>query len=447
MFLYQCQLAWRSMCKTPVLCGLVVLVLAVGVAVAMITYTSLYAVNKNYLAYKDDSLFMVRTDSWKEKDPEGNNHMLDPLSYRDTVALLKSAIPWRKAVSTITGGTMSMPNKGVKPMLMRGRVASHDFFAMFDIGFIYGAPWDQSADTEPQDVIVLTEETNQRLFNGKNSVGERVLFEGNLYQVAGVVQNLSGINLRDIDMGVMAPNEQFYLPFGLLAVREISRWRPVFCPESVRDYGVGYAALLTGGCLWIVNWVEFTNEQQKQAYKNFLTNYVAEQKRLGFYTEPVLVELTNITEKMKINGKYLTTQELVFYFGIGFLVVCILNCIAMLLAKFMKALPESGVRRALGATRVNIFSQHLIESGLIGLLGSALGVCFTYLSLAILRRAYTPGASLNGVSEVNFSLSFQPDAIIFLLTILTGVIASLCAGLYPSWRICQSPSAQYLKLQ
>lgn len=450
MFLYQCQLAWRSIRKTPVLCSLVVLVLAVGVAVAMITYTSLHAMNKNYLAYKDNSLFMVRADSWDEKEPFqwiGNNDMPDPLSYRDTVALLKSDIPLYKTASTITGGTLSMPNKNVQPMLMRGRVTTRDFFTMFDIDFIYGGAWESVADTAPKDLVILTEETNQQLFNGKNSVGETIVFEGIIYQVIGVVENTPGNNLQDIDLGVMAPREQFYLPFGLLAVRELPRWRQVFCPDVRRDFGVTFEGYLAGSCSWIINWVELSDQQQKEDYEHYVKNYVLDQKKLGFYPRPLRVELTNITEKMTINGNNVSYQALVFYFGLGFLVVCTLNCIAMLMAKFMKALPESGVRRAMGANRAAIFSQHLIESGLMGVLGGALGVCLTYLGLAILRRAYSIDSSLNGVSAVDYALFFKPDAVIFTMTILAGIVASLCAGLYPSWRICRAPSAQYLKLQ
>jgi ABC-type lipoprotein release transport system permease subunit len=34
-----------------------------------------------------------------------------------------------------------------------------------------------------------------------------------------------------------------------------------------------------------------------------------------------------------------------------------------------------------------------------------------------------------------------------LLTLLVAIVASLCAGFYPAWRICRTPAAYYLKLQ
>lgn len=453
MFLYQCQLAWRSIRKTPVLCGLMVLALSMGVAAAMITYTTKYALEKNQLAYKNDSLFIVQTDSWHEKEAfqwgVGKNDMPDIFSYRDITALLKSNIPLRKTAMTLTGGTLSIPDGEIKPVLMRGRISTRDFFTMFDKKFIYGSAWDVSADLEPRDIIILSEETNKKLFGGKNSLGKSILFEGYAYQVVGVIESQKGNNLQDVDAGtgLMSPADQFHLPFGLLAVRDMPRWRPVLCPDDKREYGAGYQGVLAGTCLWITHWVEFSNMQQKQEYEAFIKQYITEQKTLGFYPRPLRFTLSNIDEKMKLNGSQSSFEAIVFYFGFGFLVVCTLNAIGMLMAKFMKNLPESGVRRALGANRFSIFSQHLLESALIGVLGGILGVVFTYVGLEILQYIFASRPSANGITEINFEALFVPDAVIFSLTVLAAIVASLCAGIYPSWRICSAPAAQYLKLQ
>lgn len=450
MFSYQLQLAIRSIRKTPVLCGLMVLALGLGVAAAMITYTTKYAVKKNHLMHKDDTLFFVQTDSWHAKEPFTggvSNEMPDPISYRDAIAFMKSDIPSRKTVMAVTGGTLSVPDSQVRPVLMRGRLTTKDFFNMFEHTLIYGNSWEAAADTEMRDVMVLDEATNNKLFNGENSVGKNILFEGHLYKVIGVSRRPNGTNLESIDQSVNLGVDQFYLPFGLLEEREMSVWRRQFCPEDERDYGEGFQALKAGTCLWITHWVEFENPSAKRQYGEFIEQYINEQKEIGFYPRPTRYALSNITEKLEINGGRNAFFDIVFYFGFGFLIVCTLNSISMLLAKFMKTLPESGLRRAIGANQKTIFAQYLIESSLIGVLGGILGVALTYLGLAVLQRAFTSVPEPNGVTTFNLAQLFVPDTKIFLLTLLSAFLASIFAGLYPSWRICRAPAAQYLKQQ
>ena len=60
------------------------------------------------------------------------------------------------------------------------------------------------------------------------------------------------------------------------------------------------------------------------------------------------------------------------WLAFGFLGVCLLNTVGLLLAKCLRRSPEIGVRRALGASRRRIFVQFLVEAGVIGLAGGAL---------------------------------------------------------------------------
>src|SRR3546814_13827552 len=61
------------------------------------------------------------------------------------------------------------------------------------------------------------------------------------------------------------------------------------------------------------------------------------------------------------------------WLAFGFLAVCLLNTVGLLLAKFLRRASEIGVRRARGASRRAIFAQCLGESGTGGLAGGGLG--------------------------------------------------------------------------
>ena len=120
-----------------------------------------------------------------------------------------------------------------------------------------------------------------------------------------------------------------------------------------------------------------------------------------------------------------------------FLVVCLINTVALLLAKFSANAPRVSLRRALGASKVTVFKQNLVEVGLIGLAGGMLGLLLAWLGL-------------QGVKAVNlgqYDQLVQMDQTLVVAALLVSVVAALIAGLYPTWRICQVPPATYLKTQ
>ena len=62
------------------------------------------------------------------------------------------------------------------PQYFATRMTTADFFAMFEVPFLYGGGWDAKADAGPEPVIVLSKEANQKAFGGVNSVGKTLLW-------------------------------------------------------------------------------------------------------------------------------------------------------------------------------------------------------------------------------------------------------------------------------
>jgi putative ABC transport system permease protein len=120
-----------------------------------------------------------------------------------------------------------------------------------------------------------------------------------------------------------------------------------------------------------------------------------------------------------------------------FLAVCLLNTVALLLAKFSGNAPRVGLRRALGASKAMIFRQNLVEVGLIGIAGGALGLLLAWLGLM-------------GVKAVNMGRYDQlvsMDLKLVTFAFVISLVSALVAGLYPTWRVCQVAPATYLKTQ
>jgi putative ABC transport system permease protein len=114
--------------------------------------------------------------------------------------------------------------------------------------------------------------------------------------------------------------------------------------------------------------------------------------------------------------------------------VCLVNTVGLMLAKFLRRSPELGVRRALGASRREVFMQLLVESGVIGLTGGIAGLLLSLVGLWLVRKQPSDYAALAHL-----------DLPMLLATFLLAVGASLLAGLLPAWRACQVTPALQLK--
>jgi putative ABC transport system permease protein len=127
----------------------------------------------------------------------------------------------------------------------------------------------------------------------------------------------------------------------------------------------------------------------------------------------------------------------------AFLAVCLLNTVGLLLAKFLNNAPMTGVRRALGASRKQVFYQHLVEVGVISSIGALLGLVLGATLLMGLRALYTVDPTDAGGT--------QALAHVDITSVVTALglafFATIAAGLYPAWRIGRIPPASYLKAQ
>jgi putative ABC transport system permease protein len=120
-----------------------------------------------------------------------------------------------------------------------------------------------------------------------------------------------------------------------------------------------------------------------------------------------------------------------------FLVVCSLNLVGLLLGKFLARIPEVSVRRALGASKLQVFWQHVVECELVGIAGGAIGLL---LSMGILKLI------------AKFAHQQAPELVrldgeMVLVSIFLSLVAGLLAGIYPSWRVCSVAPAMQLKVQ
>jgi putative ABC transport system permease protein len=201
-----------------------------------------------------------------------------------------------------------------------------------------------------------------------------------------------------------------------------------------------YLAFLNSECIWFHGWFELRTADKQRAFREFLDNHVLEQKKHGRFPRPLNNYLYDVSGWLKRNKVVEDDNKAMLVLAFAFLAVCLVNTVGLLLAKFLNAAPAAGVRRALGASRRDIFWQHLTESGVVAMAGGIVGGFLGLSGIWALRAWY-------GRFQDDTQRGLPFDEMNFLLVIGIAVLAGLLAGLYPAWRIGRAAPASYLKAQ
>jgi putative ABC transport system permease protein len=436
MFNYYLKIAWISILRHWGLSLLMVSAIGLGIGAAMTTITVNYLMSADPIPHKSKQLFYVQLDSWDVNDPfdEGLNPP-DQLTYIDTTNLMNAQKAFRQNAQAQASAVIEPNDPELLPMTVNGRANSADFFIMFDVPFIYGSGWTHEADVNKEQVIVLNKETNDKLFGGENSVGQTIKLDGNFFKIVGVIDKWQPKpRFYDITTGAFNDSEDIFVPFSMIAEQKISRsgnnscWKP---------FGDGFAAYLASECIWTQFWVELKTEQDKQDYQTFLNAYVEEQKAYGRFLRPMDNRLSNVMEWLENQEVVADDAKMMMAMSVMFLIVCLLNTVGLLLAKFLGKAPEIGLRQALGASRATLFSQYIIESACIGIAGGILGLGLAFLGLMGVESLY--GEYMQGLATL--------DGTMMILALIIALVSSILSGIYPTWRACNIQPAQQLKSQ
>jgi putative ABC transport system permease protein len=439
MLLYHLRIAFKSLRRSLGFSAVVVGGIALGIGVASLFATIRHALAKDPIPQKSGVLYNVRLDNWDPAKPHPNRAGIPPqVTFRDMTEIMKTDVPVHQSgMFKANLYVFPEPSAG-RPTRTLIRLCFADFFPMFDAPFQYGSGWDRKADLGPEPVIVLGEEMNDKLFGGQDSVGKTVRIEDREFRVAGVLKPWRpSIKFYDITQQQLQAPEQVFMPMGWL--------RPMQIRTSGNSDGwksppqPGFEGVLVSETTWLQMWVELPDQNARQRYVDFLTAYVTEQKKQGRFPRPLRVEVTPLRALMDEQG--VTPPELTAMVVVSllFLAVCALNLTGLLLAKFLARAPEIGVRRALGASRKQVFLQHVVECELVGVLGGALGILLSLASVAF----------ANGWVKALFNRGdlIQFDATMAGYALGLSLLAGLVAGVYPAWRVCRIPPAVHLKLQ
>ncbi|HET8898141.1 MAG TPA: ABC transporter permease [Rhodanobacteraceae bacterium] len=428
MFGYYLDLALRSLKRNKALTALMVLAIGLGIGASMTTLTVLHVLSGDPIPQKSAQLFRVRMNVFPDDRFRPGDKLPYNLARRDAEALLRDARADRQAM--MSAGSMVVMSAQGDPLNVEARYASADFFPMFQVPLRYGHAWSRVDDAAHARVAVISGALNEQLFGGKDSVGQTLQVGNQGLRIIGVLGEW-GINPRfyDLSNGQFGDSEQVFVPIATALDMKLGTSGTMNCWGNVSDSHAADAP-----CLWLQYWAELDTPAKAAAYRRYLHNYIAVQQKAGRFHHPGQLEMQDVMQWLDAKHVVPADVRLQVWLALGFLGICLLNAVGLLLAKFLRRANELGVRRALGASRRAIFLQCLVEAGVVGLAGGVFGLALAGLGMLLVRHQPT-----------DYAAFIHMDLRMLLGTFVLALLSSLLAGLLPAWRAMQVAPAIAIK--
>lgn len=331
----------------------------------------------------------------------------DAIAIQQQAYLVKTVSPEiRRSVSEVSPwNAASRPIRGVWPQYQRFRSLTVD----------QGRLISDEDEANARRVILLGSEANRQLFPGKPVIGQKMLVAGYEYTVIGVLANKK----QNGSYGSGPDNTQLFAPYSAMA-----RDFPPTDPGMERGYVNNIV-------------VEPVSPDLHVKALDEVKRIIAERH----HYDPDDKEALWIWDTL--DGSKFTERifsVMTFFFGAVALLTLALGGIGVMnimLVAVTERTREIGVRKALGATALDIRRQFLVESAIITIVSGATGLTVGVGTCLLLRLVPLPDFVPHPV--------ISPVAIIASLATLT--VITLFAGTYPALRAANLSPMECLRTE
>src|SRR5579863_7024655 len=371
------RFALRALKKTPGFVIIAVVVIAVGIGLNTAVFSVIDAVLRKPLPYPNPHelvLLIGKVPRWASL-PGGNIPRYSLLRRQTGIFQQVAAYDFGSAGLNIDGGD--------HPQQVLGVHVSADYFAMFGAPVIAGRTF-TAAEDNPNGgrVVVLSYGLWKSRYGGNlNLVGSSIQLDGQPYRVVGVV----------------GPGFETDTPIDL--------WMPFQFDLNSKDVAQYFrvAARLKPGVT-----IPQANAQLRLVVDEFRKSYIG----LVSFEEVVIGDTG--------------TRLLVLWGAVAFvLLIACANVANLLLARGTARKREFAMRAALGAGRVQIIRQLLIESLTLSFTGGLIGLGLGFAGVRMLLRIHPGDIPRLGQSGARITLDLHIVLFTLGISILTGFIFDL----------------------
>jgi putative ABC transport system permease protein len=397
---YDLRHAIRAMGRQPMTSLIIIATLALAIGANTAVFSAVHSVLIRPLPYPHpESLTMV----WEKREAEGvmDNSVsaADFLDWSRMATSFTSMAAFTEVTADLTGAgePEKFPLQGV----------SASYFDVLGVRATLGrtfAPGDDLAGRER--VVVLTDGIWQQRFGGDASIiGRSITLNRSPFQVIGVLPAHAAFPHTEA---------QLFVPLVLL--------RPGQSPSRT-SHGLGVYARVKPGVSF-----EQARAEMDRIGRDLEGTYPEANRGHGVNVTKLSDEITGPVERTLIVLMAAVTFIL--------LIACI-NVTNLLLASAAGRRREMAVRAAIGAGRLRLVRQIIIECAVLALAGGAVGLLLALWSVQVLA------AQLPAIARPDQGVVFSLPVLLF--TIVVCAVAAVVAGALPAWHLIRDDPADSLK--
>jgi putative ABC transport system permease protein len=379
--------ALRGLMRTPQLTIAAVICLGLGLGATTAIYSAVYAALLRPLPLRDaqNLVSVFRTT------PQFDTGPFSPANYLD----LRAATRTLESLAAVTprGGLVQGREESVQVSVNR---ASGNLFDVLGVSALRGRLLSDTDDAPDQpNVAVLSEEFWMRHFGGDPSiVGSTIRLDGVEHDVIGIVAR------------------EFRLPHGSQSLRS-DVWVPLrFSPDEAGTRGSNY--------LWVMGrlrpgvGVGAADAELRQVMQGLVEQY-PELRGEQLRVEPLRQESVKA-----VRGPLLLLLGAVAFV----LLIAVANVASLLLARGVGRQREIALRGVLGAQSWDVVRPALMESAILTIAGTGLGLALAWSGVRVIRTL-TP-ARLPQLADLGI------DPSVLAVSLLIAAVVSLVCGTVPA---------------
>jgi putative ABC transport system permease protein len=270
-----------------------------------------------------------------------------------------------------------------------------------DVQITLGRFLSETEDQRRQQVAFIGADIQTRFFPSGSPLGKTLLIEGRPFDIVGVAKAKGSVFGESQDNFVMVPIETYFKIYG--ARRGLSYRARALSPSYVFR----------------------AQDEVRMLLRSFRHLRPNQDDTFGMFSSDSLVSAWD-----RITGSIAATAVAVVSV---FMVVGGVVVMNIMLAVVTERTHEIGIRKAIGARRVDILRQFLVESSMLAASGGLIGVCLAWM-VALLVRTATP---------VPMSVPFSA----VLISVALSASVGLFFGIYPAQRAAKLDPIEALRAE